>query len=124
MAKVEHTPGPWVARCEDTTASHDDDGRRFWSILPVLSSEELYRGNVATVSAAAHIDGISFEERDANAHLISAAPELLEACKAMMPHNYNPANTLADDAVIPLDVTVGELRQLAAAIAKAEGCAA
>jgi hypothetical protein len=59
----------------------------------------------------------------ANAHLIAAAPELLEACKAVLHHpdliytgcDHEPLDTCGLGGLIPLR------DQLRAAIAKAEG---
>jgi hypothetical protein len=48
------------------------------------------------VAAGGQYDAINqalTEERDANARLIAAAPELLEACKAVLPYIENVART-------------------------------
>ena len=47
--------------------------------------------------------------------------QLVEAAKAIMPRNLNLADWLPDDATIPLDVPVSELRALAAALSQAGG---
>lgn len=73
----DHTPGPWRAICVDVTGARpvEDDGERFWEVVP---AGEGFRGHVANVFAATNIpNGIRIEERNANAHLIAAAPELL-----------------------------------------------
>ncbi|MCX7585057.1 hypothetical protein [Phenylobacterium sp. 58.2.17] len=58
----------------------------------------------------------------ANARLIAAAPALLEALKALIPTNVgNPAASIPDDQVLPVDMTVGEVRKALAAISQAEG---
>lgn len=46
--------------------------------------------------------------------------DLLAACQSVIPHNLCTDNpNVSDDQVIPLDFTMGELRRIAAAIAKA-----
>lgn len=61
--KQGHTPGPWVAdEAENEWAVGDADGR----IVAYLHQDD--------------IDLLS--EREANAHLIAAAPDLLKALKA------------------------------------------
>lgn len=110
MRKEAHTPGPWKAHCSDVTEglTRGDSGIRFWDILPACS--EHYRGGIATVHDAAEIGGISINERDANARLIAAAPELLGACEALL---------LADVSRYGVAVEMAK-----AAIAKAKGNAA
>lgn len=61
-------------------------------------------------------------ETPEDAALAAAAPELLAACLEAIPANLcldNP--NIPDDQVIPLDFTMGELRRIAAAVAKATG---
>lgn len=68
------TPGHWRLlveqsyRPECTVATIEQDGED----LP-------YRGMIARLQSAEHIDGITGEELTANAHLIAAAPELYAA---------------------------------------------
>lgn len=84
----KHTPGPWSVR-EDIGAVFDRDG------LPIATG-----------------GSESYEEYQANARLIAAAPELLEACKQ--------AYDVIDDMDGPwnLDRIYNTLK---VAIAKAEG---
>lgn len=88
---AKHTPGPWVV--------FEDDYERH--VLGPMTGRAWMDNCVATVRDGANID--------ANAHLIAAAPELLEALKSF------PGFT--DDA------TVGDpwIEKIRAAIAKAEG---
>jgi len=61
-------------------------------------------------------------EAEANADLIAAAPELLEALEELIPANLCATNlALPDDTVLPVDMTLGEIRRALAAIAKAKG---
>jgi hypothetical protein len=59
-------------------------------------------------------------EAKAIATLFAAASAMLAACQAVMPIGIDTENpNIPDDQVIPLDVTMGELRQLRAAITQA-----
>lgn len=68
------TPGHWRLLVEQsyqpecTVATIEQDGED----LP-------YRGMIARLQSAEHIDGITGEELTANAHLIAAAPDLYAA---------------------------------------------
>jgi hypothetical protein len=58
----------------------------------------------------------------ANARLIAAAPTLYDALAGMIPSNVCLTNrNVPDSTVVPCDVTMGELRTCAAALAKARG---
>lgn len=90
--EVSHTPGPWQAdECEDAngfTTIREGDG---------------------TPNGALHTDPIATVYRDANARLIAAAPDLLEACKSLL---Y---------ATEHIDHIKPQLNKASEAIAKAEG---
>lgn len=64
------TPGPAFV----SGAIHNVEGRLLWcgSISPNVAIGE-YRGDIARVQSAAHIDGISNEEAEANAAFIADA---------------------------------------------------
>lgn len=65
---------------------------------------------------------ISWAEAQANARLYAAAPELLTTCESMIPARCCLTNpNIPDSTVVPMEATMGELRALAAAIAKARG---
>ena len=82
-----HTPGPWhVKRNRVTTAIRDAKGHYI-------------------------VDRV-VKDRDANAHLIAAAPELLEALRAIV---------AVIDHAPDRECAAGVLEQARAAIAKAEG---
>jgi len=57
-----------------------------------------------------------------DAHLIAASPELYAACEMMVPTNVALGNrNVPDSTVLSLEVTMGELRAVRAALAKARG---
>jgi hypothetical protein len=91
---MNHTAGPWR-----------------------ISQFEVMTGGVARVVmgvddfTVASISGRSVEEHHADASLISAAPELLEALKISRPFVYVATHAARNDVLAQLD----------AAIAKAEG---
>lgn len=70
---VKHTPGPWNVM----EPAANEDGIAVVGGGQPLSSEE---GMVAWCQRYMHTDGHDTENM-ANARLIAAAPELLEACK-------------------------------------------
>jgi hypothetical protein len=70
------SPGSWYAQLE-----HGTDGPVYYSVHAPSSR---YRGMVATVSPAEHINGITWAEAEANARLIAAAPELLKALVGLL----------------------------------------
>ncbi|MBX9816235.1 MAG: hypothetical protein A4S12_06925 [Proteobacteria bacterium SG_bin5] len=52
----------------------------------------------------------------------TAASDLLAVCRDMLPHNVCLTNkNVRDRHIVALDVPIGALRRIAAAIAKAEG---
>lgn len=71
-APSAHTQGTWLI--ERAIGENDEDCGLY------INSEMVdfkYRGSICHVSDAAHIDGITKAERDANACLIVTAPDLL-----------------------------------------------
>ena len=98
----QHTPGPWVDRgstrpVETEVAMQEMTGIHVTPILAQAIPDELdYLGEpVAFVPYGGKID-----EQEANARLIAAAPDLLEAAKAMLarPEGYRQWTAL--DAAI------------------------
>jgi len=94
----KHTPGPWKTR----RGYIDEEQVEVYPLnskvkRPALPSE------IATVSDA-------YPEMRANARLIAAAPDLLEACKAMRDARADSYNEI-----------VAGMEKIEAAIAKAEG---
>ena len=105
-----YTPGPW--HLEKAIGTGDVDCG--WHVEPEVIDFR-YRGMVASLSDAEHIKGITKAERDANARLIAAAPDLLDALQALV--------DLADDADNEVDLWnyAAEFDAARAAIAKATG---
>lgn len=69
MKKAKHTPGPWEHRLS-------------MGSVDIIHKNRLIAGVVSNVSIGSNVKKqISDKERTANAKLIAAAPELLEACK-------------------------------------------
>ena len=70
--------------------------------------------------ACGGMSGRTFAEAADTARLISAAPDMLEVLQELIPSTINTANyNVTDEMIVPLDFTMGELRKIAAAIAKA-----
>ena len=76
MDTQRHTPGPWHTLCHGD--SLEDGSHRVTIAGP--STPDNFAGQVAT----AWRKGASAEEVEANARLIAAAPDLLDALKGMM----------------------------------------
>ena len=112
-----HTPLPWVI---DPTYPSEVQTSQLESIT--LCWHEQAAGQEITVTG---VLPCSLSESAANAVFIVRACnshyQLVEAAKAIMPTNLNLADWLPDDATIPLDVPVSELRALAAALSQAGG---
>ena len=103
---TKHTPGPWVltissGMVEDTKHT-----------IAEIGTTGKYRGAVTRMQSAEHIDGIGRDELIANARLIAAAPDMLEALKLCA--NYI-ANTESE-----LGITLPCGENVRAAITKAE----
>lgn len=71
-----HTPGPWSVMLQNSRP----DSRNFWSV-PVQVGERENAGNVICIvgKGGAGATGVGQEDVEANAHLIAAAPDLVEA---------------------------------------------
>lgn len=100
---VSHTPGPW--ELSDNT---DVDGRR-------RVIRDGYAVALVCSRASSPASGSQYFEKDANARLIAAAPELLAACKAMM---AKPETRDVDRDYTDFDVAIDAMRS---AVLKAEG---
>ena len=105
-AAAKHTPGPWGAKLKNAPRAIKLK-RDHWEI----GQESAPRAGV----------GIAFGDDEANARLIAAAPELLEALKRIIPaaRDSKHENFSTLDGI---ESTRTEMLQCAhAAIAKAEG---
>jgi hypothetical protein len=69
-----HTPAPWVLKIRP--GHHDDN-----VTVAEIEVNGKYRGGIARLQSAEHIDGIAKDELIANARLIAAAPDMLAALK-------------------------------------------
>lgn len=118
---IDHTPGPWeVIADHDISVSGewDEDGALTVSGFTAIKGGD---GELAIIVIDMNnVNQWNDPLLDANTALIKAAPNMLAALKALMPTGIDISNVnTADDFVVPLDVTMGELRKLAAAIALA-----
>ena len=102
---TKHTPGPWHIIHEPTLSTYH------------IRVEDLDAAPVASLfySSGGSRPQLSRELIDANARLIAAAPDLLAACEAIMPHLDSDLNAH--------EPWVKEISAMAAAIAKAKGVA-
>lgn len=101
---MEHTAGPWKIKWKDN----------------VVSESERLICNCAGHQCNIYSYEID-EENEANARLIAAAPELLEACKDLMSHEYN-IGAVCQNGIIKNCLCRDCVKKRAmAAIAKAEG---
>jgi len=102
---MKHTPGPWIAH----PCPPDVNKGNFWIAGPLTLDGYSDIAEINTVTTRGH------DETKANAFLMAAAPELLEACKAALNFlDYIPPSDKKWSKVEVLDM-------LDAAIAKAEG---
>ena len=112
MTQEAHTQGPWRFVPwhieEGSSAVRAPDGHLICS----TASDANARRIVACVNALA---GIPIEAIESG-----VVAELVEAARGMLPNNLNMACNMSDEAIIPLDVTFGELRALFDALAKLE----
>lgn len=115
---MSHTPGPWMP-------GHMVDDDNACDCRSILS--EHYMGSIATVDVWNGIEGIGngdndsppLEEAKANAHLIAAAPDLLEALETIDGYFRSGNSVPVERATIKADTDA--VRKMKAAIAKAKG---
>lgn len=104
---TKYTPGPWILKVRAGMGKAKD------ATVADIEAPGPYRGDIARLQSAEHINGIAADEMAANARLIAASPDLLEAAMCALGHltgNMDGNMDLGD----PRDM-------LRAAIAKAEG---
>lgn len=110
---VPHTPAPWrVVIGSDPQDFIVAEAGGATVCEPNVAS---YRGGLTFSELGSSAREITFEESQANAWLIAAAPELLIALKAMVASYDGLRDTLASPVVLE------KLSVADAAIAKAEG---
>lgn len=103
-----HTPGPWLAEGVDMFGDHN---------IVLSASANDCRAVAAVVSNMREPSEVA-----ANARVIAVAPEMLAALAKLIPTNLCTTNpNISDDTFIPFDMTMGEIRSIAALVAKATG---
>ena len=126
MNNAKHTPGPWYL--EEVGYSS--------SSYYIRGSFDSGARHTIGKGAVAHIPRSTVNPMEANARLIAAAPELLEACKSLLTLTQLMANeAYYDESIVEFEifsektkstrclVLVFELAKARAAIAKATGAA-
>lgn len=117
MGDAKHTPGPWTVD-ENTLAGYGDNGSNFYVVAP---NQDRHDGSIATLPMQHRLLDYGatpeYECAKANARLIAAAPELLEACKLFV-EAIDGCAYPAEDAGLVIAAPMDAIR---AAIAKAEG---
>lgn len=103
---MAHTPGPWVF-----------EKLRAGTILAIQSGEI----RLAEVVKWATVDPIAQSEREANANLLAAAPELLEALEAAIECGMVPNSTAKDGGATRHARQVVVADMIRDAVAKAKG---
>lgn len=107
---TKHTPGPWIADID----AHYADGLPL-TILSATSGDGI--AGVAGHAAPDGDDGGATDKTYANARLIAAAPELLDALALALPY----VEMAEHDAAYSPGTVARMVKTIRAAIAKAEG---
>lgn len=84
---TKHTPGPWSLQGDITLVGdpYSKTGQHALYCAEIRHPDS--GGCVCTIQSADHVDtGITRETAEANARLIAAAPDLLDALQAMLTH--------------------------------------
>jgi hypothetical protein len=102
--EAKHSPGPWQAELDDSYRIRAPHGG-------AVATLGFLRGAFGSKGRIRHEEGI------ANARLIAAAPELLEACEKALEWVWD-ADLTVPSCVMPDESMI---RMLNAAIAKAKG---
>ena len=104
---AQFTPGPWKLEYDDD----DFAGTFTLCMATAIKNRGMYNANhLIDLYEGVWDDDIDFAETRANAQLISAAPELYEALKA-----------ISEDVDLALDSDSANLQRARAALARARG---
>lgn len=119
MAETKHAPGPWEA------SKSMQDGRGVYGI-EIGAETPAGHMSVAWVLLGEKPTSLEMKDGAADARLIAAAPELLEALRPLAAWAaLRPDGASDDEAILHAagtwPITWGDATRAAAAIAKAEG---
>lgn len=109
---TKHTPGPWTVLPEEVD-------RDYIRVRGTRLGERYKVANVPTVTGRG-VPAREADETRANARLIAAAPELLEALEVLEAY---VANNIVTDYPTGIDIEGTAFQRARAAIAKATGSA-
>lgn len=111
---MKHTKGKWKFE------RHGDDSQYFGNVIAELDKKNGIQ-EIRTITC--HLKYGNPEENEANAQLITSAPELLEACKGLHKELKELWLFLAKNGAYPktIDIETKLLSKAKQAIAKAEG---
>ncbi len=84
MADATHTQGPWTVKFQESRWDTTQYTDKYWHDQWVIKGPDKKHSPVATVRVAGYGMGPSMAVRKANAILIAAAPDLLEALETML----------------------------------------
>jgi len=92
MSTTQHTPGPW----------HIGSGNGEGSIFAKNGRMRLETGGTTLYAICHNVSTWNIDEDDANARLIAAAPQMLEALQALMQQAVKDAEYYAPDGNEPI----------------------
>lgn len=115
MSEAKHTPGPWMM-------PHFADDSATCNCTSVLSDSQHGMGCIATVPHGDENEPLEIAK--ANARLIAAAPDLLEALKDLLTITIDLRAKVAAAGVATSFAELEAITYAETAIAKAEGGAA
>lgn len=119
MNEVKHTPGPWQVQAMEFSADHPDYG------VAYVIGENLGGLVGAALPWPTELDNGAFSRVEANARLIAAAPEMLEALRKLAAEvgglRAFEAEMRAELGNTNWSVLMKRLADADATIAKAEG---
>lgn len=108
----DHTPGPWTVRSHEWW--EDKSGQDRWHDWLITDAED----SGVKITVIPH----TFDATEADARLIAAAPDLLDALREYVAYQeQNMEGDLNQDRDVFEDIMEDKMEQAKAAIAKAEG---